>query len=73
MKRGRALMLGSLNEKVDVNSVVAVAVAQALIEKSTDEYLKYIDLILYTWTQSLFHRMRFFRRMRITEKPESPD
>ena len=73
MKRALTLILGSLDEKVNVNSVVAIAVAQALIEKSTDEYLKYIDLVLYTWTQSLFHRMRFVRRMRTTDKPEISD
>ena len=59
MKRGRPLMLGSLDEKVKrkggvVNSVVAIAVAQALIENRTDKHLKCINLILSTWTQSLF-------------------
>ena len=65
MKRGRPLMLGSLDKKVknflmilrrkeqDVNSVVAIAVAQALIEKCTDKHLKCIDLISSKWTQSL--------------------
>ena len=62
MKRGRPLMLGSLDKKVKnfllilgrkrgvVNSVVAIAVAQALIKKSADEHLKCIDLISSTWT-----------------------
>ena len=57
MERGRPLMLGSLDEKVKnflmilrrkggvVNSVVAIAVVQALIEKSTDEHLKCTGLI----------------------------
>ena len=35
-----------------VNSVVAIAIAQALIEKSTDEHLECIDLISSIWTQS---------------------
>ena len=34
-----------------VNSIVAIAVAQALIEKSADEHLKCIDLISSTRTQ----------------------
>ena len=62
MKRGRPLMLGSLDKKLKnfllilgrkrgvVNSVVAIAVAQALIKKSADEHLKCIDLISSTWT-----------------------
>ena len=62
MKRGRPLMIGSLDKKVKkiliilrrkggvVNSVVAIAAAQALIERRTDEYLKCIDLISSTWT-----------------------
>ena len=63
MKRGPPLMLGSLDKKSKnlsfdfrkkkrgvVNSVVAIAVAQALIKKSADEHLKCIDLISSTWT-----------------------
>ena len=50
LKRGRPLMLGSIDEKVKnfslilrpkrgvVNSVVAIAAAQALIQKSSDEH-----------------------------------
>ena len=60
MKRGRPLMLGSLDRKVKnfllilgrkggvANSVVAIAVAQALFKKSTDEHLKCIDPISST-------------------------
>ena len=66
MKRGRPLMLRPLNEKVKnflmilrrkeevVNSVVAIAVAQGLIEKSTEEYLQCIDLIPSTWLRVFF-------------------
>lgn len=36
------------------NSIVAIPVAQAKIEKSTDKYLKNIDLISITWTPSPF-------------------
>ena len=56
-----------------VNSVVAIAAAQALIQKSSDEHLKCIDLVSSSWTQSLFRRMGFVRRMRTTDKPEIPD
>ena len=66
LKRGRPLMLGSIDEKVKnfllilrrkggvVNSVVAIAAAQALIQKSSDEHLKCINLVSSSWTQSLF-------------------
>ena len=66
MKRGHPLMVDSLDKKVKsflmisrrkggvVNSVAAIADAQALITKSTDEHLKCIDLISSTWTQSVF-------------------
>ena len=85
MKRGRPLMLGSLDEKVKsfllilrrkgrvVNSVFAIAIAQALLEKRGDKHLKCINLISSTWTQSLFRGMRFATRMRTTDKPKIPD
>ena len=85
MKRGRPLMLGSLDEKVKnfllilrrkggvLNSVFAIAIAQALLEKRGDKHLKCINLISSTWTQSLFRSMRFARRMRTTDKPKIPD
>ena len=65
-KRGRPLMLGLIDEKVKnfllilrwkggvVNSVVGLAAAQALIQKSSDEHLKCINLVFSSWTQSLF-------------------
>ena len=85
LKRGRPLILGSIDEKVKnfllilrrkggvVNSAVAIAAAQALIQKSSDEHLKCIDLVSSSWTQSLFRRIGFFRRMRNTDKPEISD
>ena len=78
-------MLGSIDEKVMNfllilrrkggvgNSVVVIAAAQALIQKSSDEHLKCIDLVSSNWTQSLFRRMGFVRRMPTTDKPEIPD
>ena len=78
-------MLGSIDEKVKnfllilrwkggvVNSIVPIAAAQALIRKSSDEHLKCIDLVSSSWTQSLFRRMSFARRMHTTDKPEIPD
>ena len=78
-------MLGSIDEKVKnfllilrrkggvVNSVVAIAAAQTLIQKSSDKHLKCIGLVSSSWTQSLFRRMGFVRRMRTTGKPEIPD
>ena len=50
-----------------------IAVAQALNQKSTEEHSKCVDLISLTWTQSLFRRMGFVRRMRTTGKPEIPN
>ena len=66
LKRGRPVMLGSIDEKVKnfllilrqkggvVNSVVAIVAVQALIQKSSDEHLKCIDLVSSSWTQCLF-------------------
>ena len=82
LKRGRPLMLGSLDEKVRtfllllrskggvVNSVVAIAVAQALIAKSSDESLKLLDLNNSSWSKSLFVRMGFVQRASTTARPE---
>ena len=84
LKRGRLLMLGSIDEKVKnfllilrrkggvVNPFVAIAAAEALIQKSSDEHLGCIELVSSSWTQSLFRRMDFVRRMRNTDKPEIP-
>ena len=85
LKIGRPLMLGTLDEKVlkflvalyskggVVNTVVvAVAVAKALIEKSSDESLKAIDLD-NSWAKSLFVRMGFVKRACTTARPEIPE
>ena len=84
-KRGRPLMLSPRDKKVKnvliilrgkvgvLNFVVVIAVAQALIEKSTDDHLKCIDLISSTWTQSLFRRIGFVRGMYTTDKLEISD
>ena len=84
-KRGHPLMLSSLNKKVKnvliilrgkvgvVDFVVAIAVEQALIKKSTDNHLKCIDLISSTWTQSLFRTIGFVRGMYTIDKLEISD
>ena len=71
LKRGRPLMLGALDEKVRnflqiirrkggvVNTVVAIATAKALIEKSDQKHLKNLDLERSSWAKSLFQRMSF--------------
>ena len=86
LKRGRSLVLGAvLDEKMRhfslqlrkkggvVNTVVAVATAKALIARSSDEYLKLIDLELTTWAKSLFKLMGFCKRAATTSKPEIPE
>ena len=84
LKRGRPLMLGHLDEKIKtfllalrkkggvVNTVVAIATATALIEKSDDEHLKVIDLDRSSWAKSLFRRMGFVKRAATTARPEIP-
>ena len=81
-KRGRPLMLGSLNEKVKrflltlrskggaVNIVVAVAVAKALIAKCYDESLKVLDLDNLSWEKSPFVRGCFVKITCTTVQPE---
>ena len=85
LKRGRPLMLGTLDEKVKnfiyvlrrkgavVNTVVAVATAKALIARSSDEHLKCLDLESSYWAKSLFRRMGFVKRACTTSKPEIPE
>lgn len=85
LKRGRPLMLGTVDEKVQVflqllrrkgevvNTVVAIATAKALIERSGLENLKAIDLESSFWAKSLFQRMGFVRRGKTTSKPEIPE
>ena len=82
---GRPLMLGAIDQKVQnflailrrkggvVNTVVANATAQALIDQSEDEHLKNINLGSSSWAKSLFHRMGFVKRTCTTSKPEIPE
>ena len=63
LKRGRPLLLGALDEKVQnflvalrskvgvVNTIVTVAVPKALIEKSVDETLLVLDLGNSSWAK----------------------
>ena len=84
LKRGRPLLLGSLDEIVKqflltlrkiggvVNTVIANATAKALIDKSADEHLKVLDLESSFWAKSLFQRMGFVKRVATTSRPEIP-
>ena len=84
-KRGRPLMLGPIDEKVQsflhvlrrkggvVNTVVAIATAKALIARSDEEHLKCIDIDKTSWAKSLFRRMGFKKRTCTTSKPEIPE
>ena len=55
-----------------MNTVVAIATAKALIERSKDEHLKLIDLESCYWAKSLFRRMGFVKRASTTSRPEIP-
>ena len=75
-------MLGDLDEKIKkflmavrkkggvVNTVVANAAANALIEKSGEEHLQGMDLTKFSWAKSLFCRMGFVKRAATTGRPE---
>ena len=52
--------------------MVAIVTAKALIAKSDLEYRKALDLENSSWIKSLFRRMGFVRRGKITSKPEIP-
>ena len=85
MTRGRPLMLGKLDEKVKnfllalrrkggvVNTVVAIAAAKALIQKSNEDHLKVIELEKSSRAKSLFQRMGFTKRAATTGIPEIPE
>ena len=45
----------------------------SIVEKSTGEHLKWINLISSTWIQSLFERMGFVWRMCTTDTLQIPD
>ena len=73
LKRGRPLLLGSLDEKVQnflmalrskggvVNTIVVVTLAKALMEKSSDASLKVLDLDNSSLAKSLFVIMDFVK------------
>ena len=75
-------MLGALDEKIKnflfaikkkggvVNTVVVIATAKALIEKSDEEYLSNIDFVKSSWAKSLFRCMGFVKRAATTTRPE---
>ena len=83
-RRGRPLMLGIVDKKIRdflialrhrggvVKSTIAIAAAKGLIQSSSDPDLKRIK-INTSWTQSLFRRMGFVRRMATTAKMPTPD
>ena len=84
-RRGRSLMLGSLDEMVQrylrgyrsrggpFNSVIAVSIAKVLIARNPQLNLDHIDLDSSSWAKSLFQRMGFTRRMKTTGKVEIPE
>ena len=56
-----------------VNTIVAVAVVKALIGKSSDESLKFLDLDNSSWAESLFVGMGFFKWACTTARSEIPE
>ena len=84
-QRGRPLMLGKIDLMVQdylravrrrggvVNKSVAISVVKALIKRHPESQLDHIDLDNATWARSLFHRMKFVRRMGTTGKVKIPD
>ena len=84
-QRGRPLMLGKIDLMVQdylravrrrggvVNKSVAISVVKALIKRHPESQLGHIDLDNATWARSLFHRMKFVRRMGTTGKVKIPD
>ena len=85
LPRGRPLLLGGLDQMVQrfllsvrrtgglVSSAIATAAANALIARNPQFDLGHIDLDSSSWSQSLFRRMGFKRRMRTTGKVEIPE
>ena len=55
------LLVASRSKVGVVNTIVAVAVVKALIGKSSDESLKFLDLDNSSWAESLFVRKGFFK------------
>ena len=70
-RRGRPLMLGSLDGKVQrylrayrsrggpVNSLIVVSIAKVLIARNPQLNLDHIDVDLSSWAKSLFQGMGF--------------
>ena len=56
-----------------VNKSVAISVVKALIKRHPESQLDHIDLDNATWARSLFHRMKFVRRMGTTGKVQIPE
>ena len=66
--------LHAIRKKGDVvNTVVAIAITQALIAKNENKNLKVLNLEKTSWTKSLFHWMGFVKRSATTGKPAIPD
>ena len=55
------LLVASRSKVGVVNTIVAVAVVKALIGKSSDESLKFLDLDNSSWAENLFVGMGFFK------------
>ena len=55
-----------------VNTAVAIAVADALVERHPEQELNHVQYRTCTWARSLFHRMGFVRRAGTTGKVEIP-
>ena len=77
LKRGRPLLLGTIDEKVKnflfaLRQKGGVMNTKALIERSKDEHLKLIDLESCYWAKILFRRMGFVKRASTTSRPEIP-
>ena len=84
-RRGRPLMLGSLDEMLQrylrtyrgrggpVNSLIAKSIAKVLIARNPQLNLDHIDLDLSSWAKSLLQRMGFTRRMKTAGKVEIPE
>ena len=83
--RSRSLLSGKLDEKVknfllalrgkgdDVNTVVAIAAAKALIQKSNEDHFKVTESEKSSWAKSLFQRMGFTKRAATTGRTEIPE
>ena len=55
-----------------VNTVVVIAVANALVERHSEQELNHVQFQTCTWARGLFHRMSFVRHAGMTGKVEIP-